>query len=295
MKFTTRIKNNPLPYKIFILNLISFLSIGISSIKLNKFTLEVSEGKDILKKIINYDEIKEKLSNADFIKSLINDNKKQSEIESYFNKYPKDKLIEISSSQDNKIKSFINQVKQNSSDLKKVLDMTVDFLANHEEIKNVLIKNKKYYMQYLNESDKLNTANQMRFHQSDIIGIEDLPPPMPYMSLDTPCMTPADCTAKKLLWMKCTVLRVGIRTAYEGINIALNATNKALFGLCACVQIPMGPDKLKCQCNNTNAQPGLACTIPNQVFKGIFKISVQIWKAYQMISHTCFSPINPLL
>jgi hypothetical protein len=294
MKFITRVTKSP--FLKFVIILISFLNLynEINAIKIKKFSLENREGENILKRIIKYQEIEEKVNNPDFIRNLINNPQNKNEIESHFNKYPKEKFKEISSNQDSEIQSYINQVKENSADAKKVLDMTINFLAKDEKIKNVLIKNKKYFLKFLEESEKYNKSNFMRFSQLDIIGIEDLPPPMPYMSLDIPCMTTADCTAKKLLWMKCTVQRVGIRTAYEGLNVALSTMNKMLFGTCVCVQIPMGPDKLQCKCNNTTAQPSLACVIPNQVFKQMFKMSVEMWKAYQMISHSCFSPINPL-
>jgi hypothetical protein len=263
----------------------------IQPLKLTKFAEGNSSGENLLKKIIGYEKLVENLNNKEYLISLIggNQNETKEEIEkSSIQQYNKDhsNLSDV----DPEIQSFVQTLKDNSHDAKKVLDLTLDFLYKNEQIKNGLIKNKENLEKYIPDES---SSNMMRF--SEAKGIEDIPPPMPYMSLDTPCMNTADCTAKKLMWMKCTVQRVAIRSAYEFMNIPLNAMSKMLFASCACVLIPKGKDKIQSECNNTSGQPAIICTIPNQVYKGVFKMSFETWKAYQMISHTCFSPINPFI
>ena len=92
---------------------------------------------------------------------------------------------------------------------------------------------------------------------------------------------------------RCTVKRVGIRTAYETVNIPLRIMGQIVFGLCACLYTDTGK-AYQLKCNNTTAQPGLACTVPNMVYKSLFKSSFMLWNAYQDVSHTCFNPLNSI-
>ena len=76
--------------------------------------------------------------------------------------------------------------------------------------------------------------------------------------------------------------------------MVLLIVDKIIWGLCACTPPMKSGDTMNVNCSLTTGQPGLPCTISNMVFKEIFKISFNLWKAYQKISHMCFSPINPL-
>ena len=66
-----------------------------------------------------------------------------------------------------------------------------------------------------------------------------------------------------------------------------------VYNLCACKDVPAG-DKVKIKCQNTSGQPGIVCTVPNMIFKVIFKISVFIWKAFVLLHNLCMNPIYPV-
>ena len=119
----------------------------------------------------------------------------------------------------------------------------------------------------------------------------DADPPKPYTSNSIPC-TPSSCPIKKLKWMKCTVKSVTLRTAYEFINIILNTLAKTTYGVCGCIEIPSSNKQVKCTL--TRSYPGVPCNVMLNALKGIFKISMFIWKAYTMNNSICLNPISPL-
>ena len=77
------------------------------------------------------------------------------------------------------------------------------------------------------------------------------------------------------------------------MNIVLLKIAQYLWQACGCLEIPKGPKEKQVKCTRTNAQPGIPCVIPNLVFKQLYKLSFNMWKAYQSSSHTCFNPITP--
>lgn len=129
--------------------------------------------------------------------------------------------------------------------------------------------------------------NNNSFKQVD----PDADPPKPYTGNSIPC-TPSSCPIKKLKWMKCTVKSVTLRTAYEFINIILNTLAKTTYGVCGCIEISSGKKQIKCTL--TRSYPGVPCNVMLNALKGIFKISMFIWKAYTMNNSICLNPISPL-
>lgn len=133
----------------------------------------------------------------------------------------------------------------------------------------------------------------LSINSDNLISIAELTPTTKYSDgTDIPCINSNDCFVKKLKWMKCTIDRVSLRTAYETANIPLRVIGFVVYNLCACVNIPSG-NTYQIDCFNTIAQPGSACTLPNMVYKSIFKNSFMIWESYVETSSICKNPIGP--
>lgn len=122
----------------------------------------------------------------------------------------------------------------------------------------------------------------------------DMELPKPYSDgSEIPCNSSSDCKMKKLKWMKCTVQRIGVRTVYEMINMPLRIVGQIVYSLCACVHTPSGSN-YQVKCTNTTGAPGLICTIPNMIYKSLYKISFTLWNSYTKLSGVCRNPITPV-
>jgi hypothetical protein len=116
--------------------------------------------------------------------------------------------------------------------------------------------------------------------------------PEPYTSDDTPC-NKETCSTKKLKWMKGTVLSVSLRTSYEFVNIIIHILGKIAWGTCGCVDVGALGKKHQVKCALIRSYPGVPCNVMVSVLKGMFKISLLIWKGYISFNSLNTNPINP--
>ena len=174
------------------------------------------------------------------------------------------------------------------SDVNKYMSLILSFLKNGRF-------NEKKFLESFNSIKKPTSFIEFKLSFKNKVKNPDADksPPEAYTDNTLPCKNSGECFLKKLLWMKFTLIRVGIRTVYELINMPMRIIGMVVFGLCACVSAPAG-EEYQLQCNNRTAQPGLVCTIPNMVYKSVDKISFIIWTAYTMISGISRNPISPI-
>lgn len=170
---------------------------------------------------------------------------------------------------------------------KVILDSLINYIASIPRIKSIFSSNSDTIIKSISLIS--NSMNLLSFKQLE--SVADSTPPGPYTSSSIPC-TPSNCPIKKMKWMKCTIVSVSLRTAYEFINMIVNILAKITWGTCGCVEIPTGKSK-KTQCSLTRSIPGVPCNVMHNALKGIFKISLFIWKAYTMSNTICLNPINP--
>ena len=286
MKF----KIKKITLKIIWLLLILFLNFHQNKILTRVGSLDSSYydiHSEIFKNLINYYEIIKIFENKQSLKQFLIYPKQNIKIEIESNLQKTN--INFNSSLE-KSELFSREIRNVNQDPLKVLDLTLSYLTSDQEIKNSLVRFKKA-MDYLNVNFNftLNDNREYKFMQVD----PDEEPPKSYSSIDLPCMNAGDCTAKKLKWMMCTVKRVTIRTAYEELNKPLLTMAKIIYNLCGCLITPQGADGRQIKCTRTAGQPGIPCVIPNMVFKSLYKLSFNMWKAYQTESHKCFNPISP--
>ena len=116
--------------------------------------------------------------------------------------------------------------------------------------------------------------------------------PEPYTSDDTPC-NKETCSTKKLKWMKGTVLSVSLRTSYEFVNMIIHILGKIAWGTCGCVDVGKLGKKHQVKCTLIRSYPGVPCNVMVSVLKGMFKISLLIWKGYISFNSLNTNPINP--
>jgi hypothetical protein len=187
------------------------------------------------------------------------------------------------------LKDYFNKYIENNSDNADLIQI-MDIVLNN---KNDIQKTKKEIVQMLTEKTK---KNDLRFRSKEKKEktVSDLPPEPYSEESGALCKNDSDCASKSKKWTLCTILRVTIRFVYEVIALTMNIIAKIIYGLCACFHTPT-EQKISVSCSNTTSIPGLICTVPNQTFQGIFKISFVIWKVYELISQTCFNPMSPLL
>lgn len=252
----------------------------------NKFVKDVKESEITVKEI---KEIKDRLS------TILNE---EMSIDNFDHYNLESKVNEIKS-------IFFNAIKKHMPDgldyekMNKYMILTNKFLKKEEitddfikelflgKIRSKETKNNDYL-------DNLNSFIETSVYLNNKDPNADITPPEKYSdSTDVPCISSMDCFAKKLIWMKCTVMRIGIRTAYETMNMPLRIIGNIVFGLCACSFAPAG-EEWQLQANNRNAQPGTACNLPNKIYKALFKASFMIWNAYTAITGICRNPIGPL-
>ena len=172
---------------------------------------------------------------------------------------------------------------------KLILDSLINYIASLPSIRAIFSSNSDTITKSLSLLSNPSSMSLLSFKQ--IESVADSTPPGPYTSSSIPC-TPSSCPTKKLKWMKCTIVSVSLRTAYEFINMIVNILAKIAWGTCGCVEIPAGKTK-KTQCSLTRSIPGVPCNVMHNALKGIFKISLLIWKGYTMSNTICLNPINP--
>jgi hypothetical protein len=242
---------------------------------------------EIFKDMINYKEIVKIFENKNSLKQLLAFPKQNIKNEIEYN------LEKTNTNFNIPLKNFdllSREIRNRYSYHLKVLDLTISYLTEDQEVKKSLIQLKKA-KDYLNTYFNFNFNDSLKYKFIQVDPDEE--PPKPYSSLNLPCMNSGDCMTKKLKWMMCTVKRVTIRTAYEELNKPLLTMSKIIFNLCGCLIIPKGAEQQQIKCTLTTAQPGIPCVISNMVFKSLFKLSFNMWKAYQTESHKCYNPISP--
>lgn len=275
--------------------------ITIHSKSSNKFLVNKNKMKqsyiidDVFKKLINYNDIIQKVTDEKFINDILN-NKSKHKID--FDRIEINEIIQDkdkSSNEINQLKEDLTEIiKEDNRNTKGVVDHTINYIFTKNEVNVPFYKHK----QIINEVyDKIlskieNLENPSSFLEIASSFNPDADPPKPYTSNEIMCKNSLDCMLKKLLYQKCSVARVNIRTIYEVVNVIFHIMAKIIFLLCACVAVPAG-ESITIQCMNTNAQPGLICVNPNMVFKGVFKISIMLWKIYELMSTFCWNPIGP--
>jgi hypothetical protein len=249
--------------------------------------------KDSFKRIINYDEIIRKLSNEKYIK---NDNTLLLQnVEENLNSKEKNNFLHRENTNEhinNNITRIRLDIIKESKKAVEVLNSLCDAISLSEEFQNflnIISKNEEYIKEFTDRSEVFNNSPLfIELRQNNA----DLDPPKAYSSLKIPCKTAIDCNLKKLTMMKCTVVRVALRTIYESLNVPLITIEKIVFSLCGCFYVET-PNNRKIKCTLTTGQPGLPCSVTNQVLQGLFKLSFGIWKGYQTMSHLCRNPISP--
>lgn len=272
---------------------------------------------DIIKKIIRYDQIQFNFKQTEYDQSEINSSINNS-ISNKF--YDKSDLLK----RDNEIDLVVSHIKNILKDQEINSSNSSSFLQKCTEVINILTnliteKTKKQispnlglvqniYSKYIENNQSRNLGiNEINMIQKsgneissgsemltddNLQSVADMEPPKAYSSKDLPCKSEADCAGKKLSWMKCTVERIGIRTTYEIVNTPLLIIAKIIYTLCACTYIPQGT-KAQVKCMNTSSIPGMACTLPNMIYKELYKSTVMLWKSYQEVSNQCTNPITP--
>ena len=158
------------------------------------------QAQSILKKLINYNDIIQKITDPSFSSSFLNT---QSSVqEDVKNSSNLDYMI----SNSNQIESDILPI---STKLKEINNSNIDFntkllnmvntLINYvsQISKEILLKNEENILKYSKDYDLDDTSFlEISLNQADS------DPPKPYSGTDIPCNSSGDCTGKKLKWMK---------------------------------------------------------------------------------------------
>jgi len=271
----------------------------------NKFLLnsqnnskQEESSDELFKKLIGYNEIIKKVTDENYINSIIN-NDSEEKVELPVS------LLDNIKKQTNSFSEEVHKLKENLTSIvnednrngKKVVDHTIDFLMGKNEISTPFNKHKsiirEIYENLLKKGDnKFDFSSFLELKLKNDQSDADTPPPSAYTSNEIMCKSSLDCMLKKLKYQKCSVARVNIRTIYEVVNVIFHIMAKIISVLCACTPTPAGTS-ITIPCSNTASIPGLVCNIPNMVFKGVYKISVFMYKIYGLISNFCWNPLGP--
>jgi hypothetical protein len=271
----------------------------------NKFRLnsqniskQEESSDELFKKLIGYKDIIKKVTDVNYINSIIN-NESEEKVELPVSQLENIKKQTNSFSEEihklkEKLTSIVNEDNRNA---KRVVDHTIDFLMGNKEISAPFNKHKNiisevYERLLKNGDDKFDFSSFLELKLKDDQSDANTPPPSAYTSDEIMCKSSLDCMLKKLKYQKCSVARVNIRTIYEIVNVIFHIIAKIISLLCACVPIIAGTS-ISVPCMNTAGIPGLICNIPNMVYKGVFKISVFLYKIYGLISNFCWNPLGP--